>query len=169
MVLSKTELRFDINRSSSIVVKTIKKCPFLRCSKKSMSALPTAECVTVMFWWQLFVGTNYQKNNFTILRSVVLPSNTNKNILFKARKFLWKLAFLNRSNERGPFEWVRYDTFPSFWNRHSSTEWDENFSEARTFIYLAAVEISALCHHNLLSYDNLKVKNGWVRYLWTCS
>jgi hypothetical protein len=127
------------------------------------------ECVTVMFWWQLFVGTNYQKNNFTILRSVVLPSNTNKNILFKARKFLWKLAFLNRSNERGPFEWVRYDTFPSFWNRHSSTEWDENFSEARTFIYLAAVEISALCHHNLLSYDNLKVKNGWVRYLWTCS
>ncbi len=44
-----TLTQFDVNRSSSIVVKTIKKCPFLRCSKKSMSALPTAECVTVMF------------------------------------------------------------------------------------------------------------------------
>jgi hypothetical protein len=40
VVLSKTELQLDINRSPSIVVKTIKICAFLRSSKKSMSALP---------------------------------------------------------------------------------------------------------------------------------
>jgi hypothetical protein len=39
---------------------------------------------------------------------------------------------------------VGYLVFPSFWNRHSSIEWNKNFSEARTFICLAAVEMSAL-------------------------
>ncbi len=33
VILLKTELQFDIHRSSSIVVKTIKKMALLRCSK----------------------------------------------------------------------------------------------------------------------------------------
>ncbi len=74
-----------------------------------------------------------------------------------------KIYFLKELKNR----WVRYHAFPSFCNRHSSTEWNGNFRETRNFLYLATVKISAFCHHKLLSYDNPKVKHGWVRYLWT--
>ncbi len=161
MVLSKIELQFDTNRSPSTVVKTIKKYAFLKSFKKSRWVRYRNVLVTTVRRNKL------SKKNLTIVRSVVLPAHTNKNISFKPRRFLEMLAFLDRSDERGPFGWVRYHAFPSFWNRHSSSERDENFSETRTCIYPASVKISALCHLKLLSYDNSKVKNGWVRYLWT--